>query len=168
MTADSQLTYLPERASWFLWTPDPATLDSGVPADTTATMRLAIPDGDKIVARDVSGQEMSLHEGWRWLRDREPAQTDSDSLRAWTHLARDPDADTALLPVAAHCAVAVDGAHIHTAGATTLHLHSALRLTDTLVGAGLAARLRGYQLAGVQWLTGHEGGAVLADDMGLG
>ena len=115
MTAGSQLTYLPERASWFLWTPDPATLDSGAPADTTATMRLAIPEGEEIVARDVPGQEMSLHEGWHWLRDREPAQTDSDSLRAWTHLARDPDADTALLPVAAHCAVAVDGAHIHTA-----------------------------------------------------
>ncbi|GFZ82628.1 DEAD/DEAH box helicase [Nesterenkonia alkaliphila] len=168
MTERTQLTYLPERASWFLWTPDPAMLDSGAPADTTATMRLAIPDGDKIVARDVPGQEMSLHEGWDWLRDREPAQTDSDSLGAWTHLARDPDADTALLPVSAHCALTADDAHIHTADATTRHLRDTLRLADSLADAGLAARLRGYQLAGVQWLTRCDGGAVLADDMGLG
>ncbi|MBD8057307.1 DEAD/DEAH box helicase [Rhodococcus ruber] len=169
MTPGTQLTYLPDRASWFLWSPQSTAPESDAPAGAAvpATMRLAIPDGGEIVAREVSGLEVGLREGRAWLRARRPAPQDSDSLRTWTRLARHAEV-AAPLPVAAHCALSADGAHIHTAGATTGRLRDALDLADSLSAAGLTATLRGYQLAGLQWLTGRERGAILADDMGLG
>ncbi len=167
MTERTQLTYVPERASWFLWsahTPDPLF---DAPAGTIATMRLAVPENGEVIAREVRGLEVALREGWAWLGGRQPSPQDGGSLRSWTLLAGRPDARVPL-PVAGHCALTPDGAHVLTAEATTDRLRSALTLTDSLAVAGLTATLRGYQLAGVQWLLDRDGGAVLADDMGLG
>lgn len=171
MTSRAQLTYLPERASWFLWAPDtttPEDLTPGAPAGSAAAIPLAFPVGDQIVTRDVPGTELTVSEGWKWLCERRPAPQDSDSLRAWMHVIRTRAADGSALPVAAHCALTPDGTHIHTAESTVHRLLCARELADSLAGAGLAASLRGYQLAGVQWLTDHDEGAILADDMGLG
>lgn len=167
MTPPTQLTYLPERASWFLWSTDAAIPISGAPVGAEATIRLAIPDGDRMVPRNIAGRELALCDGWNWLRSRLAAPEDSDSLRAWSLLATQSRRRVPL-PVAAHCGLTSDNAHIHSADATMSRLHDALRLTSSLANASLAVKLRGYQLAAVQWLCGHDEGAILADDMGLG
>lgn len=167
MTERAQLTYLPERASWFLWSPHDPAAQPDAPDGPTATTRLAIPEDGKIVAREVPGLEVGLREGWTWLGGRQPGPEDSGSLRAWTLLADRPDVQVPL-PVAGHCALTPDGTHIRTAEATIDRLRSALTLANSLAEAGLTATLRGYQLAGIQWLLDRNGGAVLADDMGLG
>ena len=159
MTERTQLTYVPERASWFLWsahTPDPLF---DAPAGTIATMRLAVPENGEVIAREVRGLEVALREGWAWLGGRQPSPQDGGSLRSWTLLAGRPDARVPL-PVAGHCALTPDGAHVLTAEATTDRLRSALTLTDSLAVAGLTATLRGYQLAGVQWLLDRDGGEL--------
>ena len=70
MTERTQLTYVPERASWFLWsahTPDPRF---DAPAGAIATMRLAVPENGEDIAREVRGLEVALREGWAWLGGR--------------------------------------------------------------------------------------------------
>ncbi len=165
MTEAAQLTYLPDRASWFLW---PAARASTLrsPAGSAATMRLAVPENGQVVASDLPGLELGLHEGWEWLARRDAVPSDSDSLRAWTQHAAGPDVEPSL-PVAAHCAITGDGRHVYSAAATTSRVRSALALAERLTAARLASTLRGYQLAGVHWLAQRDG-AVLADDMGLG
>lgn len=190
-TNTTHLTYLPDRATWLLWAPNtehPGPMDPPAvagPAGTPATVRLAIPEGARIVVRDMPGHEFGVTDGWNWLVARSGSAQDSSSVRAWTRYARlgppamgvdspmaTEDSDTTRtppdLPTAAHCAITADGRHIHSADATCRRLTDALTALTMLDRAGLAARLRGYQLAGVQWLLEHDGGAILADDMGLG
>ncbi|WP_051713369.1 DEAD/DEAH box helicase [Actinoalloteichus caeruleus] len=170
MTTSPQWTYLPDRACWFVWSPNggvPAAPSPDLPS-VRATTTLAVPDGDAVAPRDVQGVEVPLLAGWDWLGTRRADPADAGSLAGWTLLARDPTRSALPLPVAAHCAPTPDGGHVRTAAATRDDVLGALALLDGLRGGGFTGSLRGYQLAGVRWLAGRRSGALLADDMGLG
>lgn len=165
MTNPTELTYIPRRASWFLWTQDFETPEIETPDGADATVTLALPDEGEIWPWEVPGQEIGLRQGWDWLENRAFDDSDGLSLQSWTELAQ---GGQPVFPVSAHCGLALDGEHIYTADATTAHVRDVLALAKQLPDLGLQTRLRDYQLAGVRWLQDRDDGAVLADDMGLG
>ncbi len=124
-----------------------------------------------VTVRPVTGVEVDLDTGWTWLRNRPTDDLESAaSVQGWAGLARglEPAAGAAFLPPAGHCEPrpAEDG--IRTATVVIDDLLHTLTIRHDLARSGFRGRLRGYQLAGLSWLTRLDPGGLLADDMGLG
>lgn len=121
--------------------------------------------------RPVEGREVDLEAGWAWLRTlpvTDPAP--SASVRAWACLAHgSPPAEVArALPPAGHCEPRPTEDGIRTAGVVIDDLAHTRAVHHDLTRSGFRGQLRGYQLAGLSWLTTRDPGGLLADEMGLG
>ena len=180
-----QTTFLPSEHGLAWWgAPDVAALlaDAGLPAGREATIRLAAPDGDSVVASDISALITDLLPSATALAAVSPPRWFDESARVWRDLsagilehpseeaATDATASAAKkMPPAGH-AVLND---TETAIMAPRVLINSFR-TALLTGNKLSqvdAVLRPYQAHGISWLrerTQQSAGAILADEMGLG
>lgn len=189
-----QTTFLPSEHGFAWWgsADIPALLaEAGLPAGREATVRLAVPDGDRVVAADVTATITDLLPSASALAAVPSPRWFDESARIWRDLSagilEHPSRDTAdgsPPEAAATDATASAAERMPPAGHAVLNdTETAIMAPRTLINSFRTALLTGnklsqvdavlrpYQAHGISWLrerTQQSAGAILADEMGLG
>lgn len=195
-----QTTFLPSEHGFAWWggADIPALLaEADLPAGREATVRLAVPHGDRVVAADVTATITDLLPSAKALAAMSPPRWFDESARIWRDLSAgvldqpsravtdgssaepaattgDSAADAAetateRMPPAGHAVLNDAESAIMSPQALINSFRTALLTEDSL--AQVNAVLRPYQAHGISWLrerSQESAGAILADEMGLG
>lgn len=178
-----QATFVPSENAIAWWGPSDvasALVEATNLVGRAASIRLAIPDGASVVAKDVAVVLTDVAEAARTLDDIDSYRHFEQSVLAWKEASRitlheEPSAGWGRLveqiPPAGHAILDADETSIM-APAVLLHAFRLAVSSSRLLRSGvIQADLRPYQNYGVAWLRDRAqlgAGAILADEMGLG